>query len=136
MNNMDVLELLENLEFFAKKLTLALSYSGLRLPQYRAMLFLEKAGKITVSDLGKQQGITRATASVLVASLKKADLIDCVANKMDKRSFYIKLTDAGLMRLSLAKREVALVEEKFSQVVPEETIFALKNLTRLLKKKL
>lgn len=136
MKHLDVVKLLENIQIFENKLNLALSYSGLRLPQYRAMVFLEKAGKITVSDLGRQQGITRATASVLVTSLKKAGIIDSLANKSDKRSFYIKLTDSGLKRLQLAKREVSLVEEKLEQLIPVETVLALNKLSRLLQRKI
>lgn len=131
---LDVIELIKNIEEFEKRLNLALSYSGLRLPQYQAMLFLEKAGRITVSDLGKQQGITRATASVLVAGLKKAGIIDCVDNSADKRSFYLSLSESGLRRLQLAKREVAYVEERLNQLIPQQTIDALNDLSRKLRK--
>ena len=77
----DVLELLDTVQQFENKINLALMYSGLRLPQFRAMVFMEKAGKITVSDLGRQQGITSATASVLVTSLTDAGIIEKIANR-------------------------------------------------------
>ena len=128
MKPFDVLELLETVQVFENKLNLALMYSGLRLPQFRAMVFMEKAGKITVSDLGRQQGISRATASVLVASLKKAGIIESVSNSADKRSFYIRLTASGLNRLQLAKKEVALVEERLVQKIPQDILPALKAL--------
>jgi len=134
MGKFDVLELLETVQVFETKLNLALMYSGLRLPQFRAMVFMEKAGKITVSDLGRQHGITRATASVLVASLTKAGIIESIANQADKRSFYIKLTESGLSRLQLAKKEVGLVEERLTEKIPEETIKALKNLSSSIRK--
>jgi len=134
MERFDVLDLLETVQVFETKLNLALMYSGLRLPQFRAMVFMEKAGKITVSDLGRQQGITRATASVLVSSLTKAGIIESIANKSDKRSFYIKLTEPGLNRLKLAKKEVGMVEERLARKIPQETIDALKKLSQSIQK--
>lgn len=134
MEQFDVLELLETVQVFENKLNLALMYSGLRLPQFRAMVFMEKAGKITVSDLGRQQAISRATASVLVTSLKKAGIIESVANRSDKRSFYIRLTEPGLSRLQLAKKEVALVEERLARRIPQEIVLALKNLSGTIRK--
>lgn len=136
MERFKVIELLETIQVFEQKLNLALMYSGLRLPQYRAMMFLEKAGRITVSDLGRQQGISRATASVLVASLTKAGIVESVANRADKRSFYIKLTESGLNRLQLAKNEVALVEERLARQIPQETLQALNKLAGVIHKKI
>lgn len=134
MDQFNVLELLETVQVFENKLNLALMYSGLRLPQFRAMVFMEKAGKITVSDLGRQHGISRATASVLVASLTKAGIVESVANRSDKRSFYIKLSESGLNRLQLAKKEVSLVEERLARKIPEETLLALNQLSRAIRK--
>ena len=136
MERFDVLELLEAVQVFENKLNLALMYSGLRLPQFRAMMFMEKAGKITVSDLGRQQAISRATASVLVAGMTKAGIVESVANRADKRSFYIKLTESGLNRLQLAKNEVALVEESLSKHIPSETVHALNTLSTVVRKRL
>lgn len=125
MESLRVIELLEATQTFEKKLNLALMYSGLRLPQFRTMLFLERSGKITVSDLSRYLNVTRATMSVLVNHLLKARIVESIGNPKDKRSFYIKLTESGLSRLALAKSEVALVEEKISQDFSPETIAAL-----------
>jgi len=131
---LDVLELLETVQVFENKISLALVYSRLRLPQFRAMVFMEKAGKITVSDLSRQHGITSATASVLVASLTEAGIIEKIANRSDKRSFYIMLTEAGLRRLQLAKTEVGLMEKRLAENIPEETLIALHNFSRSIRK--
>lgn len=125
MESLHIIQLLEATQIFEKKLNLALMYSGLRIPQFRAMLFLEKSGKITVSDLSRYLNVTRATMSVLVNDLLKADIVESIKNPKDKRSFYMRLTDSGLRRLSLAKREVALVEEKISNEFTPETISTL-----------
>ena len=130
----DVLELLDTVQMFESKINLALMYSGLRLPQFRAMVFMEKAGKITVSDLSRQFGITSATASVLVTSLTDAGIIEKIANKTDKRSFHIKLTEAGVRRLQLAKTEVGMMEKRLAENIPEETLIAIGNFSRSIRK--
>ena len=125
METLNIIELIEATQTFEKKLNLALMYSGLRLPQFRAMLFLEKSGKITVSDLSRYLGVTRATMSVLTNHLLKMQIVESISNSKDKRSFYIKLTESGLSRLTLAKTEVGLVQDKISGHFSRDTITAL-----------
>ena len=125
METLNIIELIEATQTFEKKLNLALMYSGLRLPQFRAMLFLEKSGKITVSDLSRYLGVTRATMSVLTNHLLKMQIVESISNSKDKRSFYIKLTESGLSRLTLAKTEVGLVQDKISEHFSSDTITAL-----------
>ena len=132
MDTLRVVELLEATQTFEKKLNLALMYSGLRIPQFRAMIFLEKSGKITVSDLSRYLNVTRATMSVLVNQLLKAKIVESIENPKDKRSFYIKLTDAGMSRLALAKSEVQLVEENISKNFSNETVAALNKFSKIL----
>lgn len=130
MSTLQIIELLEATQQFEKKLNLALMYSGLRIPQYRVMMFLKKSGKITVSDLSRHINVSRATMSVLVNQLLKANIVESIDNSNDKRSFYIKLSESGLRRLQLAESEVKLVEEKISGKIPVETIAALNDFSR------
>jgi len=125
METLHIIQLLEATQLFEKKLNMALMYSGLRIPQYRAMLFLEVSGNITVSDLSRYLNVTRATMSILANELLKADIIEHKNNPKDKRSFYMRLTESGQRRLSLARKEVELVQEKISEGLPIETINAL-----------
>jgi DNA-binding MarR family transcriptional regulator len=125
MTQLKVMELLDATQLFERKLALALMYSCLRLPQFKAMLFLEQLGKITVSDLSRHLNVTRATVSVLISELIKAGLVENLVNKSDKRSFYIRLTEAGAKRLTLAKSEVSMVTESLSRHYCEETVQAL-----------
>ena len=83
MDKLQVLELLEATQQFEKKLNLALMYSGLRIPQFRVMLFLEKSGNITVSDLSRYMNVTRATMSVLVNQLLTAGEVKSRSNIKD-----------------------------------------------------
>ena len=132
MERLQVTELIEATQTFEKKLNLALMYSGLRIPQFRAMMFLEKSGKITVSDLSRYLNVTRATMSVLVNQLLKAQIVASFSNPKDKRSFYIKVTESGLSRLALAKSEVKLVEEQISKEFSNDLIIALNEFSRTL----
>ena len=125
MTQLKVMELLDASQLFERKLGLALMYSCLRLPQFKAMLYLEQLGKITVSDLSRHLNVTRATVSVLISELLRAGLVENLSNKSDKRSFYIRLTDTGIKRLALAKSEVAMVTESLSRHFCEETVQAL-----------
>lgn len=130
MEQLHVLALLEATQQFEKKLNLALMYSGLRIPQFRAMVFLGKSGKITVSDLSRYMNVTRATMSVLVNQLLSASIVESIINKKDKRSFYIKLTESGLRRLELAQREVSLVENNISNSFSLDTVIALNKFSK------
>ena len=125
MSDVDVLRLLEAIQVFERKINLALMYYGLRLPQYRVLSVLDKAGKITVSDLSRKFDVTRATMSVLVAKLQKAGLVVALDNSMDKRSFYIKLTEAGRTRLSSATLAFELMQKSMSKSLPDDIINAL-----------
>ena len=125
MNRLNVLELLDATQSFERKFSLALMYSGLRLPQYRVMEFLEKSGKITVTDLSRQFNVSRATTSVLINELTRAGIVKTITNRSDKRSFYIKLTEPGLKRLEVARTEINIVEDKISLGLPEELVTLL-----------
>ncbi|MFV1983868.1 MAG: MarR family winged helix-turn-helix transcriptional regulator [Thiohalomonadales bacterium] len=127
MKRLNVLDLLDATQTFEQKFNLALIYSGLRLPQYRVMDFLEKSGKITVSDLSRQYNVSRATISVLVNELIRVGIVTRIKNRTDKRSFYIKLSDSGLQRLETARQEINIVEDKISQTLPDELVNLLNN---------
>ena len=122
MAKLNVLDLLDAVLAFEQKINLALMYSALRLPQYRVMVFLEKAGKITVTDLSKQLNVTRATMSVLVNELLKAEIVESLVNTTDKRSFYVRLTNSGLSRLNVARKDLSFVEESISENFTEDQI--------------
>jgi DNA-binding MarR family transcriptional regulator len=125
MSEVDVLRLLDAMQVFERKINLALMYYGLRLPQYRVLDSLDKAGKITVSDLSRKFDVTRATMSVLVTKMQKAGLVTYLDNKVDKRSFYIILTDAGRIRLHSAAQAFHLMQKSMCQSLPGTMIDAL-----------
>ncbi len=133
MQQLKVLELLEAVRVYERKINLSLTYSGLRLPQFKVIVFLDKSGKITVSDLSRHTNVTRATTSVLVNELIKLGIVESIKNSSDKRSFYIKLTERGKTRLKVARSEFSLVEKKISDELSIETIECLNNFSKIIR---
>jgi len=133
MMRLKVLDLLDAVKLYEKKFNLALSYSGLRYPQFKALNFLEKSGKITVSDLSRYLNVTRATISVLINDLIKARLVESIDNRMDKRSYYIRLTQRGMDRLNIAKTDILLVEEKISNYLSSDLIQCLNDFSKIIR---
>ncbi|MET0012663.1 MAG: MarR family transcriptional regulator [Sedimenticola sp.] len=130
MATLRILELLEASQSIEKKLNLALVYSRLRLPQFRTLLLLEKAGKMTVSDLSRCLNVTRATMSVLVNQLVENDLLEMVKHKRDKRSFFLQLSEKGRARLKLAQHELELVMDRLDLDLEDEKIEILNAFSR------
>lgn len=120
-----MLRLLDAIQVFERKINLALMYYGLRLPQYRVLETLDKSGKMTVSDLSRKLEVTRATMSVLVSRMQKAGLVVYLDNKVDKRSFYVRLSDTGLDRFHIAEQAFQLMQKSLCQTLPEDVIAAL-----------
>ena len=136
MEPLDILKFIDVTGVFERKINLALNYAGLRLPHFKAIRYLEKAGKVTVSDLSRSMCVTRATMSVLASQLIKAGVIESLENSADKRSHYLKLTTLGLNRLKMAKQEVALVEEKISKRLSPELVKTLNQVSNLILEEL
>lgn len=132
MEQLNVIEFIEKLGVFERKINLALNYTGLRLPHYKALSCLENTGKITVSDLSRTLSVTRATTSVLVNQLIKAGVVETLENRTDKRSHYLRLTELGMQRLELARQEVNLVIQKISRKLPQELIRTLNHIPRII----
>lgn len=130
MCELDILALLESIQVFERKLNLALMYWGLRLPQYRVLDLLDKSGKITVSDISRKLSVTCATMSVLVAKMKDAGLIESLDNKKDKRSFYVKLTEAGYARFRSAEQTVLVIQRGVCKSLSAETVAAINSFSR------
>ena len=133
MHLLNVLDLLEGVQVIERKIFLAIMYSGLRMPQFRAMRFLEKSGRTTVSELSRRMNVTRATASVLVNELLKSGLIATVENKSDRRSFYLELTESGSKRLNAAREEISVVQTNISRDLSEETIRVMNDFSETIR---
>jgi len=136
VEQLNVLDFIEVTGVFERKINLALNYAGLRLPNFKALNYLEKTGKITVSDLSRAMSVTQATTSVLANQLIKAGVVETIANSSDKRSYYLKMTPLGLQRLDVARLEVALVEKKITNKLPQDLVKTLNHVSLLIKEEL
>lgn len=125
MDHLDVIGLLKAAQVLERNMTVALMYSGLRIPQFRLLDVLAQAGQATVTEMSDKLRITRATASVTINELIKSGAVEAVENLSDRRSFHIRLTEAGQQRLSVARSDLGVYCAKVSQRYPPETIQVL-----------
>ena len=122
MEQLDVVGLLRAAQVLERNMTVALMYSGLRIPQFRLLDVLANAGQATVTEMSDKLGITRATASVAINELIRSGVVGVVENPADRRSFYVQLTEAGSQKLGVARSDVAVFCGKLSERYPQETI--------------
>ena len=134
MLRLNILEIIESCRTMEQKLSLALMYTGLRLPQYRVLNLLQQAETLTVTALSRKLRITRATASALANELLDAGLTVSSRNQADRRSFYMRLSETGQARLELAKKNIAGVQANMERKLNPEMIDALNEFARIMNK--
>ena len=125
MEHLDVIGLLKAVQVLERNMSVALMYSGLRIPQFRLLDVLAQAGQATVTEMSAKLHVTRATASVTINELIKSGAIEAVENFSDRRSFHIRLTDSGQQRLSVARSDLSVYCAKVSQRYSPEIIRVL-----------
>jgi DNA-binding MarR family transcriptional regulator len=130
MSELNLIELLKSVQKLEKRVSVALMYSGLRIPQFRFLDCLESKGQATVTEMSQALGITRATASVMTNDLIAANIIAVTENEQDRRSFHIRLTEQGHHKLSVARSDVGVLQQKLSRELSGELINALTRFTR------
>jgi len=122
MSDLDIFGLIDAVKEMEQRVTVALFYSGLRLTQYRALLFIDREKDVTVTDLSRHFGITRASASALANELIKKDVLVAIENPEDRRSFFLKLTRSGNSKLAVGQRDVKLVMDSIASEYEPETV--------------
>jgi DNA-binding MarR family transcriptional regulator len=125
MEYLDVVRLLKAAQALERNVTVALMYSGLRVPQFRLLDVLADAGQATVTEMSDKLRITRATASVMINELIRLGIIVMVENPADRRSFYIRLTEMGVNKLTVARNDLAVFQDKVSKRYSTEAIRVL-----------
>ncbi|HKJ73456.1 MAG TPA: MarR family transcriptional regulator [Alphaproteobacteria bacterium] len=125
MDEFDLVELLKAIQKLEKRVSVALMYSGLRIPQFRFLDRLERLGQATVSEMSQALGVTRGTASVMTNELIAAHIVAAVENEHDRRSFHIRLTENGRHKLNVARSDVGVLEQQLGQELSAEARMAL-----------
>jgi DNA-binding MarR family transcriptional regulator len=125
MEQLDIVGLLKAAQVLERNMTVALMYSGLRIPQFRLLDALAELGQATVTEMSDRLQVTRATASVMVNELLANGVLEAVEHPADRRSFHVRLTDAGWQRLGVARSDVAVFGDRLSQRYSAEAIQVL-----------
>jgi DNA-binding MarR family transcriptional regulator len=125
MDHLDIVGLLKAAQVLERNMTVALMYSGLRIPQFRLLDVLAGNGQATVTEISDKLRITRATASVMVNELIDSGALAAEEHPADRRSFHVRLTDAGRQRLGVARRDIAVFRGQFSERYSAEAIRVL-----------
>ena len=114
MEHLDVIGLLRAAQVLERNMSVALMYSGLRIPQFRLLNLLAQAGQATVTEMSEKLHVTRATASVMINELIRSGALAVVENPADRRSFHIRITDAGMQKLNVARSDMGVFVDKVS----------------------
>jgi DNA-binding MarR family transcriptional regulator len=114
MEHLDVVGLLKAAQILERNMTVALMYSGLRIPQFRLLEVLAATGQATVTEMSERLQVTRATASVMINELIKSGLVAMAENPADRRSFHIHVTEMGVHKLGVARNDVAVFCNRLS----------------------
>lgn len=125
MSGLNLIDLLKAVQVFEKKITVALMYSGLRMPQFRLLDLLDECGAATVTEMSKKMKVTRATASVMINELIRSGIVAVDDNPSDRRSFHIRLTELGRNKLAVARSDMAVMQDKISRKYSAETLRVL-----------
>jgi DNA-binding MarR family transcriptional regulator len=125
MEQLDVIGLMRVLQTLERNMSVALMYSGLRIPQFRLLDMLDSLGRATVTELSQQLHITRATASVMINELIAAGIVATVEHQSDRRSFHVHLTELGFDKLAVGRKDVRVYLGKVSGQYPGEMVRTL-----------
>ncbi|WP_303903059.1 MarR family winged helix-turn-helix transcriptional regulator [Thiohalomonas denitrificans] len=125
MEQLDVVALIHAAQQLERNTAISLMYSGLKVSQFRLLTFLESAPEPTVTQISKYLKITRASASVMVNELVRAKILSTEEHPVDRRSFLIQITALGESKLTVAHRDLKVLQEKLSEHYATETIQVL-----------
>jgi len=125
MEQLDVIGLMQALQALERNMSVALMYAGLRIPQFRLLDALERMGQATVTEMSQALHITRATASVLINELLAAGVVATVEHESDRRSFHVRLTELGMNKLSVGRKDINVYLSKVSAHYPPEMVSML-----------
>lgn len=122
MEQLDVIGLMRALQTLERNMSVALMYAGLRIPQFRLLDELDALGQATVTEMSQRLHITRATASVMINELLAAGVIASIDNASDRRSFHVRLTELGINKLAVGRKDVGVYLGKTSAHYPPEMV--------------
>ena len=81
----------------------ALKKLGLHLSQYAMLALLDQRGKMTMSVIGRELGVTMGAGTNITDRLLNAELVVRDRDTKDRRVVWVKLTDKGRVALKSAE---------------------------------
>lgn len=106
----------------------------LSVPQFRALLFLDRHPEASLSALAEHLGVSRPTASVLVERLVQRGLVARETDPAERRRAMLRLTPAGQRQLAEARQHtLARLAERLAGLGDAELACLLEGL-RLLQR--
>jgi DNA-binding MarR family transcriptional regulator len=122
---LDLLGLLKALQTLERNASVSLMYSGLRIPQFRMLNEIDRLDQCTVTELTELLSITRGSCSAQVSELVKNGLLISVEHPSDRRSFYVCLTEHGRAKLSVARRDLGVMQKELKRQLDAASIESL-----------
>ncbi len=104
--------------------TIARAYEalfGLSIPEWRLVAVVAETGGVTQQEIGRRTRMDKVTVSRAAAALVARGLMAREANRQDKRSHLLRLTEAGrALYGAVAPEALALEARIFAAFTPEE----------------
>jgi len=106
----------------------AAGFGERRFPDGRVLRMCASSSEVTISDIGRELGITRQGASKIVGALKQRRLVTLRTSPVDGREKLVTLTPHGKSYLEAQRRCARSIERRLTAAVGEEafdTLYAL-----------
>lgn len=94
-------------------------------PDGRVLRFCSRSGETTISQIGRELGISRQGAGKVVAGLRDRGYVTLSASETDGREKVVRLTARATEYLAAHRRAVRLIERDLRVEVGAESIDAL-----------
>lgn len=103
----------------------AAGFDDRRFPDGRILRLCARADSVTISEIGRQLGITRQGASKIVAGLRDAGYVTLNASETDAREKVVQLTGRALAFLDAQRKAVGKIERQLTDTLGAEVVDAL-----------
>ena len=95
--------------------------SGLSVPQFRAMIFVNRQGQVSLVEVAEHLGLTSATACRMMDELVARQLVLSRPSTIDRRKIVLSLTGEGQTVLETARQgTLDRLEELLAELSAEE----------------
>ena len=103
----------------------AAGFGDSALPDARVMRICSRAPDVTVSQIGRELGISRQGAAKFVASLRQRNYVTLTASRTDGREKIVTLTDRGVDYLSTHRRVARRIEQQLRKEIGSDPFDSL-----------